>query len=310
MSLRTTIVIPAFNEERRLQAGYERLSPVLEQLDPATLEVVVVDDGSSDQTLKTAGSIYGHLPHNFFVQLPSNQGKGAAVRLGIALARGQQIYIADADMSIDPRGIITMQQTLSSCDLAPGSRAISGKIHYHSPLRTLAGRLFNGAVRHYTGATLADTQCGLKGFQSGVARLLALLGMVDRFAYDAEMLFLANELGLLVEPVPVEWNEVPGSTVNLRGDSLSMMRDIRALRATKYENPVVALPTGSDAEAILQLSREARVQGLVIARGESDDLVVLPRDGALGGLGIAAALQGTLRTAGLDELRGRHYEAI
>lgn len=310
MAINTTIIVPAFNEADRLAAGYERLAPVLARLGVPECEVIVVDDGSSDDTLRRAGEIYGHLPHNFFVQQPENRGKGAAVRLGISLARGAKVIVADADMSIDPEAMIAMVDVLDHADLAPGTRAPRGVIRYESPLRTVAGGVFNRVVRHYTGSTLRDTQCGLKGFNTGVARLLGSLGFIDRFAYDAEMLYLAAQLGLRVEAVPVTWHEVAGSKVRLGRDSRSMVHDIRGLKKTRYENPVVVLPPGANAEEVANFGREARVQGLVIARGLDNDLVVLPRDGALGGLGISAALGGQLRTATLDELRNRRYDAV
>ena len=310
MSVRTSLIIPAHNESARLAEGYRRLAPVLEELSLATTEVIVIDDGSSDDTLRVAHDVYGHLPHTLFVQQPSNLGKGAAVRLGIALARGEHLLAADADMAIRPEHFIAMVTALEHSALAPGSRALRGRIHYDSALRTLTGSAFHHLVRHYTGVTLRDTQCGAKGFQRGPARLLALLGMVNGFAYDAEMFFLAEQLGMAIEPVQVTWDDVRGSSVRVGHDSLQMIRDLRSLRRTHYVNPVIELARDVAVADIDRVAREARVQGLVVARGASDALLVLARDASLAALGIAASLGGRLRTAGIGELRGRTCDAV
>ena len=306
----TSIVIPAYNESLRLANGYERLRPVLEQLGVASTEVIVVDDGSSDDTLHVAHDVYGHLPERLFVQLPRNLGKGAAVRLGIGLARGANVIAADADMAIRPEYFPQILDALAFAPLAPGSRSSHGRIDYESALRTVAGGIFHGLVRHYAGTHVRDTQCGCKGFRLGPARLLALLGMINRFAYDAELFYLADQLGLAVNPVSVEWDDVAGSSVKVSRASLNMLGDLRHLHRTRYENPVIELEPGVDARKVRKASRQARLQGLVLARGHDLDLLVLARDGALGGLSVATELGGRLRTAELSEFRGRSLEAV
>ena len=306
----TSIVIPAFNESQRLAKGYARLEPVLEQLGIASTEVIVIDDGSSDDTLHVAHAVYGHLPELLVVQQPRNLGKGAAVRLGIALARGQNVITADADMAIRPDCFPAILDALARAPLAPGSRASKGRIHYDSVLRTAAGDIFHRLVHHYSGTQVRDTQCGCKGFRLGPARLLALAGMIDRFAYDVELFYLADRLGLAIAPVAVEWDDVAGSSVKVRRVSRNMLGDLRQLTRTRYVNPVIELPSGCDARRARDASRQARLQGLVLARGTDNDLLVLPRDGALGGLSVATALDGHLRTADLAELRDRALEAV
>ncbi len=309
-TITTSIVIPAYNESKRLADGYERLRPVLERLDPSATEVILVDDGSTDATLHVAYDVYGDLPERLFVQQPSNLGKGAAVRLGIALARGQHVIAADADMAIRPAYFPAILSALEHVPLAPGSRTNKGRIDYESPLRTIAGSFFHALVRHYAGTTIRDTQCGCKGFQLGAARLLGLLGMIDRFAYDAELFFLADEIGLAVKPVTVEWDDVAGSSVKVRNVSRNVLGDLRHLSTTRYENPVVEFASGVDLAEVREQSRHVRLQGLVLARGTNEDLLVLPRDGSLGGLSVANALAGRLRTAGLHEYRDRTLEAV
>lgn len=146
-TITTSIVIPAYSEAARLATGFARLRPGLDVLDPNATEIIVIDDGSSDDTLRIAHDLYGSFPATLFVQQPTNRGKGAAVRLGIALARGSYVISADADMAIDPRHLPEFVAALHEVELAPGSRADEGRIRYDSPLRTVAGRAFNRVAR-------------------------------------------------------------------------------------------------------------------------------------------------------------------
>jgi len=310
MSITTSIIIPAYNEEARLARGFSRLAPVLDELGATTTEVIFIDDGSTDKTLNVAHQYYGELPEKLLMKQPKNLGKGAAVRLGIAVAQGDNIVVADADMAINPAQMPQMIEMLRTHALVPGSRTVNGKIEYDSTLRSIAGSTFSKMVKHYTGTTLRDTQCGFKGFQRGAARVLGALGMIDGFAYDAEFFYLAQLLEIDVEPLAVTWDDVRGSSVKLGSDSRKMLHDLRYLSKTKYEIPVVELSKNIEVAAVSDAARKARVQGLALAHGETNTLVVLPRDGSLGGLGIAATLNGTLRTAQLEELKNRNYEAV
>jgi dolichyl-phosphate beta-glucosyltransferase len=310
MAITTSIIIPAYNEEARLARGFSRLAPVLDELGATTTEVIFIDDGSTDKTLNVAHQYYGELPEKLLMKQPKNLGKGAAVRLGIAVAQGDNIIVADADMAINPAQMPQMIEMLRTHALVPGSRTVNGKIEYDSTLRSIAGSTFSKMVKHYTGTTLRDTQCGFKGFQRGAARVLGALGMIDGFAYDAEFFYLAQLLEIDVEPLAVTWDDVRGSSVKLGSDSRKMLHDLRYLSKTKYEIPVVELSKNIEVAAVSDAARKARVQGLALAHGETNTLVVLPRDGSLGGLGIAATLNGTLRTAQLEELKNRTYEAV
>jgi dolichyl-phosphate beta-glucosyltransferase len=310
MTIDLSLVIPAYNEADRLIAGFERLQPFLDTLEPSTLEVIVIDDGSSDDTMHRAHAVYGHLENARFVQQPENMGKGAALRLGIGLATGTNVVTIDADMAIDPRQLPLFMASLQSSAVVPGSRAIKGHINYDSRLRTLFGEGFNYLVRLYTRTNLRDTQCGCKGFQLGEARLLALLSFIDGFAFDVEVLYLANQLGLSVRPLLVTWEDVEGSSVRPGRDAMAMFLDIRTVRSRRYKNPVVELASDVTVQDVASAARDARLHGLVLARGDANTLLVLGRNDSLGGLGIAARLGGTLRTTTMAELKGRRFEAV
>ena len=303
-----SIVVPAHNEAARLAAGYARLAPTLERLGPERVEVVVVDDGSADATAEAAARVYGSLPHHRVVALPENRGKGAALRLGLRVARGPLVVTADADMAIDPGHIPEVMTALERADLAPGSRTGDGRITYDAPWRTIAGAAFSRLVHHYVTTPLRDTQCGFKGYRLGAGRLLALLAHVEGFAIDVELFHLARVLGLSVEPVPVTWSDVPGSSVHPGRVALDVLRDVRGLAATRYVNPAVVTARDVALADVAEAAARTRLVGLVVARGAHDALVVLGRDDAVGGAGVAAALGGELRTTTPAELAGRVLE--
>ena len=282
---------------------------MLERLGADT-EIVIVDDGSSDNTLATAREVYGHLDRLLAVRQEPNLGKGAAVRLGMGLASGSRILVADADMAINPRHFPDMLATLDEVDVAPGSRVEGRRVRYDSFVRNLASGVFHLLVHHYTGLTLRDTQCGAKAFRAGPARVLALLATTNGFAYDAEILSLAQRLGFSTRPVSVTWDDVTGSTVNMGADAIAMIRDLRRLSRHVYENPAVEVDLAVSAADLSRAMGEVRAHGLVLARGDANGVVVLPRDGALAGAGIAAAVGGRLRTTNLAELRGREFVVL
>ena len=198
MTLRLTIVVPAFNEDHRLAAGMRRFDAAVSAgaIDLDRTEVVVVDDGSTDRTAAVAEKLLAALPHHRVVRLPVNQGKGAAVRAGIATARSPYTAFMDADMAIDPLAIPLLLDGLERNDVVVGSRALpDSMVETTYVVRTLISRLFNELVTAGTGLGLKDTQCGFKAFRTPVARLLFHLVRIDRFAFDVEVLARARRLG-------------------------------------------------------------------------------------------------------------------
>ena len=313
MTVTTSIVIPAYNESLRLANGYERLRPVLEELGVASTEVIVVDDGSSDDTLHAAHDVYGHLPERLFVQQPRNFGKGAAVRLGIALARGEHVIAADADMAIRPAYFPQILEALAHAPLAPGFAHEPGTHQLRVDPSHRGGR----RLPPVSCATTPEPVCATpsvaaRAFSLGPARLLALLGMVDRFAYDAEIFFLADQLGLAISPVTVTWDDIPGSSVQSEPAShATCCATFAHLARTRYENPVVELESDVDARSVACSRAPGASPGSGPRARSSIALLVLPRDGALGGLGVAAALKGRLRTARTTtNSEDGHYEAV
>ena len=311
MAILLSIIIPAHNEGARIERGMSRLEPILDVLGRDEVEVIVVDDGSSDDTGLRASKLLASLPHSLVIKMDQNAGKGASLKLGASVALGRDVIITDADTAINPNQLPALLAALDGHDMAVGSRAIDGVIRYDSALRTLAGSQFNRLVRHWTQTTIRDTQCGFKAFRLPIIRLFAIFGQVEGFAFDAEWLYLANRLGLTVTTTHVTWDDVAGSSVSLGRDAWAMLKEIRDIPQNSYRTVVVRVPRGAvDRDAVATACKQSRIQGVVLARKGEDDIVVLPRDGAPGALSIAKVCGGEMGLMSIDELRGCEFEAL
>jgi Glycosyl transferase family 2 len=278
-----SLVIPAYNEALRLEAGFARLNHAMEAgaISPQSTQFIVVDDGSSDDTSGCARSLFGSLPHAVVLRLPKNRGKGAAVRAGVTAASAPTIAFADADMAIDPEQTPQFLDTLRHSDLAIGSRAASGaSVDRPSIRRSVMNRTFNQLVNAVTRVSLNDTQCGFKAFRGPVARLLFHCSVTERMAFDVELLALARQFQMSIAEVPVHWLRVRGSRVSSWSDSGSMIRDVlrarrRMDRAPSVPGVEVRLPPGQVATGSAYL-RELATIWPVIHRGGTDFLVLFP----------------------------------
>src|SRR5881296_1157295 len=229
-----SVVIPCFNEEARIG---ETLRVTIEYLAASApeSELIVVNDGSTDATGTIARKILGetNLQTRLLENFP-NRGKGAAVRSGLLAAREPIGLFSDADLSTPIEETPKLIEPIANgeVDIAFGSRALDRSlIGVHQPWRReQGGRVFNLLVRVATGLPFWDTQCGFKAFQLDVCRPILEVAHVNGFAFDVELLFLANRAGLRIREIPVRWNHAEGSKVNFFRDSLRMLREVIALR--------------------------------------------------------------------------------
>jgi len=234
---RLSVVVPAFGEEGRIAATVERLRADLDE--PAgALEVVVVDDGSPDATAEAARAAGA----DRVVDLATNQGKGAAVRAGVACTRGHVVAYTDADLAYPPAQILGMAEVLvAGADVVIGNRRdpASTTVVAASTLRDVGGRAVNLLTRAVLHGRYADTQGGLKVFDGEVARALLPRGRIDGFAFDVELLAIAERWGLHIEQVPVEVAHSGTSTVRVGPDALRLVTDLarihQGLRQGVYE---------------------------------------------------------------------------
>jgi dolichyl-phosphate beta-glucosyltransferase len=223
-----SIVIPAYNEERRLPPT---LLDMIDFFDRQALsyEIVVVDDGSRDGTNEVVRKFERVRRQVKLIQLPKNYGKGHAVRLGVLNTRGNTVLFADADGATPIAEFSKLYAEITSgASIAIGSRAlasidtkVSTSIH-----RKLLGRIFNRCVNTVLLPSITDTQCGVKMFTRPVAQFLFRQQSSDGFSFDVELLYIAQKAEIPVREVAINWNNIPGSKVNLILDSLRMLRDV------------------------------------------------------------------------------------
>ena len=224
-----SIVVPAYNEARRIRDTLERLCRFKES-QPYSIELIVVDDGSTDQTVETLSE----LPGVRLVRNDRNHGKGFTVRHGVLEARGEFVLFTDADLSapIEEADKLLSALQASGADAAVGSRALQRElIGIHQPwFRDMAGRFFNLLVRVFTGLRLHDTQCGFKLFKRSSTQRAFERMRVEGFGFDPELLFLIERGGGRVVEVPVRWNDNPATKVRFLRDSTRMFLDLIAIR--------------------------------------------------------------------------------
>jgi dolichyl-phosphate beta-glucosyltransferase len=224
-----SVVVPAFGEAARIASTINELRETLGSLDGDGLEVVVVDDGSHDETAKVASQAGA----DKVVRFPANRGKGAAVRAGLLAAHGRVLAFTDADLSYPPAQLSRLVQEVNSgWDMVVGSRRHieTRTLVRAGRLREVAGRVFNTATRLVLDGKYGDTQCGLKAFAREPGQRLAAHGRIDGFAFDVELFMLAERFGLRVREVPVELRNAEGSTVRMASDPVKMLRDLLRLR--------------------------------------------------------------------------------
>lgn len=228
-----SIVIPAYNEARRIAGTLEKVRDYT-QSKPFAIEVLAVDDGSTDTTAQLLEEAVPRFPALRVLRNGSNRGKGFSVRHGALEAQGRFVLFTDADLSAPIQETDKLLRALEAtgADAAIGSRALQRDlIGVHQPwFREVGGRFFNLMVRLFTGLRLHDTQCGLKLFRRTTTRRAFELQRVERFGFDPELLFLIERLGGKVVEVPVRWNDNPATKVRLLRDASRMFLDLVALR--------------------------------------------------------------------------------
>lgn len=227
-----SIVVPAYNEERRLPPT---LIDMIDYFDASALsyEIIVVDDGSSDATTDVVRKFERVRDQVRLIVLARNSGKGHAVRVGALNSRGKRVLFADADGATPIKETTRLLAALDEgFDVAIGSRAIASHETKVSTVihRKLLGRIFNRCVNFFILPGIADTQCGFKIFTRDAAQFLFQHQRSDRFSFDVELLFLARKAGFSIKEVPVNWTNIPGSKVNLAVDAALMFRDIFRFR--------------------------------------------------------------------------------
>ena len=229
----TTIVIAAYNEEERLPETLARIRAYLAATGQDA-EIVVVDDGSTDNTAALVQALSQEMRGLRLISYPENRGKGYALRQGVLSSLGKVVLVTDADLSTPIEELETLRPQLFSHGhhIAIGSRALplSQIVEAQPPWRRGMSRLFNGIVKFLVMDDFKDTQCGFKLFTGEVARNLFHKARIDRFAYDVEILALAKSHGYRIAEVPIKWRNSTASKVRPVLDSLQMLADLVKIR--------------------------------------------------------------------------------
>jgi dolichyl-phosphate beta-glucosyltransferase len=228
-----SIVIPAYNEEKRIKNSLSEACAFLND-SGMDYEVVVVDDGSSDGTSRIVESMASFSPKVRLVRYEKNKGKGHALRTGVLVTTGDFVLVMDADLStpMEELGKLMPYLAQGEFDVAIGSRALalSDIIRKQPWWRRGMGKMFNRIVKVLVIGDFSDTQCGFKLFRGGVARNLFGEAKIDRFAYDVEILARAKKKGYGIQEVPIRWINSPESRVDPLKDSLRMLIDLVRIR--------------------------------------------------------------------------------
>jgi len=225
-----SIVIPAHNEANRLPGTLEQVIGFLET-QPFPAEILVVENGSSDCTLKVANS-YKDRWSTLTVLSDPRRGKGLAVQRGMLEANGEYRFFCDADLSMPVAEVNRfIPPALKGADIAIASREAPGAVRYGEPhYRHLVGRMFNTLVRWAALPGLQDTQCGFKCFHAPVVEDVFPCQTLMGWSFDVELLFMARKRGYRIVEVPIPWYFNPESKVRLWHDSLRMGADLLTIR--------------------------------------------------------------------------------
>jgi glycosyltransferase involved in cell wall biosynthesis len=227
-----TVIVPAFNEADRIAAPLREIGAYLAAQDYGA-EIVVVDDGSDDGTVEVVcDAAAGFAPAVRVLRCEVNRGKGHALKVGFAAARGEQILFTDADLSTPIEGAGRMLTALNEgADIAIGSRKAPGaEIAKHQPwYREQMGRIFTLIVRGLI-ADVSDATCGFKAFRAEVGRDLFSRVRVFDWSFDAEVLWITRQRGYRLAEVPVHWEDRAGTKVSLLTDTLRSLRGLARIR--------------------------------------------------------------------------------
>jgi len=226
-----SVILPIYNEHKRIVST---LNKILKYLDAKNVsyELLVVDDGSTDNSAAIVQSFSEKNSALRLIRLPKNEGKGGAVKRGVMESRGEMVYFTDADLSTPIEEIEKFFPLFPAFDIVIGSRAIEGAdLRVREPFyREILGKIFNKFVCVLCVSGFVDTQCGAKMFSRAAARAIFPLLQTRRFSFDVEVLFLASRLGFRIKELPIQWFYSAETTVRVFSDGPRMLWDILRIR--------------------------------------------------------------------------------
>jgi glycosyltransferase involved in cell wall biosynthesis len=264
-----SIVIPAYNESARIEEALDRvLSCIAERNWDA--EVVVVDDGSKDNTAEIVERWMHDHPRLHLIKNAGNRGKGYSVRNGLLQSAGDVVMFTDADLSSPMEEAERLMAAIADgADVAIGSRWLDRtRQTIHQPLyRQFFGRCFNWITRRVMGLPFKDTQCGFKAFKRDVAQVIFRLQTIERWGFDPEILFIARKLKYSIREVPVTWGHDERSRISYLKDGMKMLQDMAVIRGNslggRYDAAIAAM---KDTSAMVTTPERAVKLGAEVRR--------------------------------------------
>jgi len=242
-----SIVIPAYNESARIELTLERVMSCVEA-QRWDAEVLVIDDGSVDDTPQIVQSWMESYPRLHLVKNPGNRGKGYSVRNGLLQAAGDIVMFTDADLSAPMEEAERLLAAIErGADVAIGSRWMDRtRQTIHQPMyRRFFGRCFNRLTRTVMGLPFKDTQCGFKAFRRPAAQVIFRLQRIERWGFDPEILFIARKLRFSIREVPVTWGHDERSRISYLKDGIKMLEELAYIRYNsffgRYDEEIAAL---------------------------------------------------------------------
>jgi dolichyl-phosphate beta-glucosyltransferase len=227
-----SIILPAYNERARIAATLDKILAHATGRD-WNLEILVVNDGSSDGTAKIVREYASKHAAVRLLENPGNRGKGYSVRNGMLHARGDILLFSDADLSSPIEEADKLFAAIGKgADIAIGSRWLDRRLQIRrQPLyRRFFGRIFNLALRIILGLGFKDTQCGFKAFTRRSAQIIFPLQKIERWGFDPELLYLAKSFGFVVHEIPVAWSHREGTRIHPLRDGIRMFGELLRIR--------------------------------------------------------------------------------
>jgi glycosyltransferase involved in cell wall biosynthesis len=266
-----SIVVPAYNEGARIESALDRIFSCVEQRG-WDAEVLIVDDGSTDDTASIVEQWMETYPRLHLIQNPGNRGKGYSVRNGLLQAAGEIVMFTDADLSAPMEEAERLFRAIDEgADVAIGSRWLDrARQTIHQPLyRQFFGRCFNWITRTVMGLPFKDTQCGFKAFRRSAAQIIFRLQTIERWGFDPEVLFIAQKLGYEIREVPVTWGHDERSRLSYLRDGLKMLEEMAIIRsnslAGRYDKAIAEMK-----DTTSMVTRPVRLTPPVVAHTTQD----------------------------------------
>lgn len=232
-----SIVIPAYNEQKRIEACIRRIRDYMSGFRHG-YEIIVVDDGSADATAEVVEGLKSEIPEIVMISYPDNMGKGHAVRQGMLASKGEFALLSDADLAAPIEELEKLAAAIDEgFDISIGSRALPDSIltHHQPRYRELGGRALNLIVRLLAVPGIMDTQCGFKLFNRKAVQAIFPYCFVSGFAFDVEVLHLARRQGLKIKETPIRWAHQSGSKVRPFSDGVKIAVDALKIRFHRYQ---------------------------------------------------------------------------